>query len=57
MIEMAEFWARIAADRGGRIAVAPFSRRVSPRCIILFPALRASPPRTCLETASSALRI
>lgn len=32
---MAEFWARIAADRGGHIAVAPFSRRVSPPCIIL----------------------
>lgn len=38
---MAELWARIAADRGGHIAVAPFSRRVSPRCIVLLPALRA----------------
>lgn len=42
MIQMAEFWARNAADCGGHIAVAPFSRRVSPRCIILHPALRAS---------------
>lgn len=38
---MAEIWARIAADRGAQIAVAPFSRRVSPRCITLLPALWA----------------